>query len=280
MYTLRSAFIFFVSAVLLLCLTPALSGETLDFAVIQPGQPGTCQEAQPVMDALADYLGKKMGNGISIRGRYFNEVDRAVNFLKGTPPAWGIVRLGFYLKQARRFGMTALTSTRPGGYDKDVWRLVVKRDFQGRWESIRGKVLGNMLFETEAAACLLFGRPPERLPFALTGTFRPLRALRRVMRGKAAGAVLDGAQYRSLEALPLFKQVKVVHESGDLPKSPVVWFGPTDERSKRLTGVLMAMKEDKDAEVLLKLLQTDGFGPADRDLSGIGEGKRWMDCLR
>ncbi|MBW2596757.1 MAG: hypothetical protein JRC93_12470, partial [Deltaproteobacteria bacterium] len=151
----------------------AMPSEVLDFAVIQPGQPGTPQEAQPVMDALAAYVQKKMEPGVTIKGSYFNKLDSALDFLHNTPPVWGIVRLGFYSEHAIRFQMTALASTRPGGYNKDIWRLVVKKDAPEDWKSLRGKVLGNMLFETDAAACLLFGVPPAQLPFTLAGTFRP-----------------------------------------------------------------------------------------------------------
>ena len=259
---------------------PAISGEALDFAVIQPGQPGTSQEAQPVMDALSAYIQKKMGSGFTVKGRYFNKLDAALDFLHNTPPAWGIIRLGFYSEQARRFQMTALASTRPGGYNKDIWRLVVKKDAPEDWKSLKGKILGNMLFETDAAACLLFGVPPAQLPFILKCTFRPLRSLRRVAKGKTAGVVLDRSQYEALEALSLVKKIKTAHTSRELPASPVVWFGSPDDRTERLAAILLGMKEDRDAESLLKLLQTDGFGPADKDLPGFRRNEKGTECFR
>ncbi len=261
-------------------INPAIGGEILDFAVIQPGQPGTSQEAQPVMDALAAYIQKKMGSGVTVKGRYFNKLDPALDFLHNTLPVWGIVRLGFYSEQARRFQMTALASTRPGGYNKDIWRLVVKKDAPENWKSLRGKILGNMLFETDAAACLLFGVPPAQLPFVLKGTFRPLRSLRRVARGKTTGVVLDRSQYEALKVLPLAKKIKTAHTSRELPTSPVVWFGTPDDRTKRLTDILLGMKEDRDAQSLLKLLQTDGFGPADKDLPGFRRNEKEALCFQ
>ena len=280
MKQIRPASILFLIAIgVFVWSRPAISGETLDFAVIQPGQPGTPQEARPVMDALAAYLQKKMGPGVTIKGWYFNELDPALDFLHNMPPVWGIVRLGFYSEHAIRFHMTALASTQPGGYNKDIWRLVVKKDAHEGWKSLRGKVLGNMLFETDAAACLLFGVPPEQLPFVLAGTFRPLRSLRRVIKGKATGTVLDSAQYKALKALPLVKKIKVVHKSGELPASPVVWFGISDDRAKRLATILFGMKEDRDAETLLKLLQTDGFGPPDKDLPRFRRNGKGAVCF-
>ena len=51
-----------------------VSAKALDFAVIQPGQPGNSDQAQPVMDALALYLQKKLGDTVSIKGHYFNKL--------------------------------------------------------------------------------------------------------------------------------------------------------------------------------------------------------------
>jgi len=54
---------------------PATSADVLDFVVIQPGQPGAPQEAQPVMDALAAYIQKKMGLEGAVNGAYFWNSD-------------------------------------------------------------------------------------------------------------------------------------------------------------------------------------------------------------
>lgn len=258
---------------------PAITGDVLDFAVIQPGQPGTSQEAQPVMDALAAYIRKKMGPEIPISGVYFNELDSALDFLHNRRPAWGIVRLGFYSERAAAFQMTAIAATRPGGYAKDIWRLVVSSEGSGDWKALQGKVLGNMLFEREAAACLLFDMPAGRLPFRLEGTFQPLRSLRSVVRGGAAAAVLDRTQYEAVQELPLAREIKLIHTSRELPVSPVVWFGNPGNRARDLTAILLSMKEDGDAQNLLKLLQTDGFAPADPELPQYRLGRKGAVCF-
>ena len=69
-------------------------GGNLDFAVIQPGQPGTEAEARPVMDALADYIQRKMGSDIAIQGRYFNQLEPAMAFLTSSPPGMGNYTVG------------------------------------------------------------------------------------------------------------------------------------------------------------------------------------------
>jgi hypothetical protein len=275
----RSAICFLAATVVISWGAVAMAADSFDFAVIQPGQPGTSKEAQPVMDALAAYIQKQMGKDAAVKGTYFNHPGPALDFLNQTPPAWGIVRLGFYSAHARLFHMTALASTRPGGHPKDIWRLIVPGQGPKDWKTLTGKVMGNMLFEPDAASCLLFGLPAARLPFRLEGTFRPLRSLREVMRGKLAGAVLDRLQYEAVQALPLGKDIAVAHTSSDLPTSPVVWFGKTDERAGKLRAILLKMKRDHDAQTLLKLLQTDGFAPADPDLPNFRQTGEGTPCF-
>ena len=178
----------------------------LDFAVIQPGQPGTEAEARPVMDAFAHYIQQKMGSDETIKGHYFNRLAPALAFLESSPPAWGIVQLGLYAQHATDFQMTPVAATRPGGFTKDIWRLMAQKGVVSKWQSLNGKIRGNMLFEKKAAACLLFGLLPDRLPFTLEGTFRPLRSLRSLVKGKITGVVLDRVQYETVKTMPMGKK--------------------------------------------------------------------------
>ena len=85
-------------------LSPCLAtGERLDFAVIQPGQPGSPEQAGPVMEALAAYVKKKLDDVVSVKGEYFNKLEEALRFMEKTPPSWAIVQTGFYFCEARRF---------------------------------------------------------------------------------------------------------------------------------------------------------------------------------
>ncbi|MFP4086421.1 MAG: PhnD/SsuA/transferrin family substrate-binding protein [Desulfobacteraceae bacterium] len=250
-----------------------LCGEVLDFVVIQPGQPGDAESARPVMEALAAYVQKGFRSKVQVEGRYFNRLDPALAFLQDHRPAWGIVSPGFYVQEAARLNMTPIASTRPGGHETDVWRLMATKDGNDQWRTLTGTVSGSMLFETRAAACLLFGVPARDLPFTLAGTFRPLRALRKVAAGTLTGAVLDRRQYEAVQRLPLARKIKVIHTSGPLPPSPVVWRGPPDKRTGQLTSILLGMKADKDAQSLLRLLQTDGFARANRPLPRFAPGQ-------
>lgn len=276
-----SRFFFLVFLITALFLGPGKGqcGETLDFVVIHPGQPGTEAEAQPILDALGDALKGRLNLEIPVRGKYFNDLDKALAFLESHQPAWGIVGLGFFSAWAKRFSMTAIAATRPGGAQKDVWRLLVAKDGPDAWQQVQGQVFGNMLFDRLSAACLLFKRPLSSLPFSLEGTSQPLRSLQAVARGAEAGVVVDSRQFEAIQALPLRGDLKVIHTSPELPTSPVVWFGPPDDLSSRLAKALQDMVEDPDAAILLRNLQTQGFGPSDRDLPGLVLGEHHEKCF-
>jgi hypothetical protein len=248
---------------------PATAVDGIDFAVIQPGQPGTAREAQPVMDELAAYLRERLGTEPTLRGVYFNDLKEVLAFVDRTPPKWAIVSLDFYAEEGNRLDLTPIASTRPSGFEKDIWRLAVHKDAPDGWQTVQGKVRGTMLFDRQAAACLAFGCSLDALPFHLVGTFRPLQALRATARGKGTGVVLDRMQYEAMKSLPLASKIKIIHTSAELPTSPIVSFGPPDDLTNRLAGVLRKMKDDPEADQLLQLLMTAGFGPPDPALPTV-----------
>jgi hypothetical protein len=268
----------------LLVFYPGLSTaapQPMDFFIIQPGQPGSAEEARPVMEALAAYLQQKLGGEVAISGTYFNQTEQALTAIERSTPRWGIVSLGFFVENGGRFAMQPIASTRPAGKTHERWYLMVARGGAGTWRQLSGSVLGTMLFQQQSASRLMFATSREDLPFALEGTASPLRALREVAGGKKAGVILDQSQYQALQALPLFGKLEVLHRSEPLPTAPVVWFGEPDDSARKLTGVLQQMVDDPAAKNLLQLLQTEGFGPADPSLAGYvqeeGKGNRAIE---
>ncbi len=249
--------------------SPAQAGPS-DFLIIQPGQPGSPAEAQPVMDRLAAYLSKKTGE--TVTGKYFNLLEEGLAAVPAEKPGWGIVGLGFYAQYGKKFGLTPLASTRPSGRAKDVWRLVVPTNGPDDWRTLTGEVRGMGLFEKKAAPCLLFRGVtpvPASQPFTLEGTGNPLKSLRDAAKGKIAGSVLDQVQYDALASLPQAGELKTIHTSAELPTSPVVAFGPAGPAQSKIGQALTAMKADPEAAELLTLLLTDGFGPPDADLAKL-----------
>ncbi|WP_031482148.1 PhnD/SsuA/transferrin family substrate-binding protein [Maridesulfovibrio frigidus] len=236
---------------------------SLDFVILEPGQPGTSSDAQPVMDSLAEYISEKIGKPVS--GIYFNELEPALKYLEENKPAWGISGLTFFKSYADKFIMNPIASTLPQGLDKDIWRVLVAAEGPDLVNEIKGTVFGSMLYTPEARK-ILFGENVVDGPLVIEGTSRPLRMIRKVNRGKAAGVCLNAVQYSVVNSGEQFSGMKVVYESGNLPNSPVVWFGNINDDAFKLQGILLDMKDDPAAANLLKLLLTSGFGPADKEL--------------
>ena len=239
------------------------SAGSVNFVIIEPGQPGTSIDAQPVMDSLAAYVSRKLGKPVS--GVYFNELDPALKYLDENKPAWGICGLTFFKSYKDKYRLLPVASTLPQGFVKDVWRILVPSDGPDSVRDIKGTVFGSMLYTPEARK-ILFGKEQAEIPLVIEHTSRPLSKLRSVIKGKAAGVCLNVVQYSVVKGTDGFPGVKVVYESSKLPNSPVVWFGKVTDDVFRLQAILLDMKDDPAAAGLLKLLQTAGFGPADAEL--------------
>jgi hypothetical protein len=272
-----------VAAALLVAAAPAAAEREcplgMDFVVIQPGQPGSPEQALPVMQALGERLQALTGLDGPMRGEYCNTLKSALPLIEELRPAWGIVSLPFYARYARQLDMTPLASTRPGGENTDVWRLMSRKPGVEDWKDLTGTVSGTMLHLKHAASCLLFGAPADTLPFKLEGTSRPLSALQAASQGDAAGVVLDGAQHSAVGALPYAKPLRVVHASKELPTSPVVWFGNPDERAAALAEALQSMAGDEESAEVLQLLQTEGFAPPAEVLDNLITGDPNGPCF-
>jgi hypothetical protein len=131
-----------------------------------------------------------------------------------------------------------------------------------------------MLFEPDSAAWLLLKLAPASLPMHLEGTSQPLMAIRKNREWKIRR---DGdfrhcsgrPSLRRSKALPVAQQLRLIHQSSELTTSPVVSFGPVDDLVKSLVRVLLYMKKDPEGQVVLQVLQTDGFTPPDEGLKHL-----------
>ncbi|NDV22525.1 phosphate/phosphite/phosphonate ABC transporter substrate-binding protein [Desulfovibrio sp. JC022] len=248
--------------VLVLTLSSVAFAGRFDFAILQPGQPGTTAEAQPVMDELAKYLSAKLGE--NVKGVYYNDLNAALDYLGKNKPTWAISGLTFYKSYVDKFAMVPVASTLPQGMEKDVWRLIVPASGPDSPEKVQGTVYGSMLYTPQSLGILFSGNKSGE--FTVEGTHKALRMLRKVNKGKVSGVVLDAVQYSVIKDSSRYSNTKVIYTSPKLPNSPVVWFGNTSDDAFRLQAVLLDMDKDPAANDLLKLLQTAGFNPADKDL--------------
>ncbi|MGE4552963.1 MAG: hypothetical protein AB7D57_07615 [Desulfovibrionaceae bacterium] len=239
---------------------------SLEFLVMLPGRADRNQLASGT-EGLARWLGKRLG--LPVRGRVCADPDEAKAALAQDHPAFALVDLGFYVDQARAQGLRPVASARPGGFDADLWRLLVPADAaSGR---LAGDVEGTVLFSPRAAACLVLPGVHGDI-VRLVGVTHPAEAVRRAAAGEISGVVLDRIQFDAARAMPGFDKLAVKHATGNLPTPPVVWLGDGGELADRVAKALQAMGSDPAARQVLRQLELGGFGPPDPGLGALARG--------
>jgi len=242
----------------------AAAADSVHFLLIQPGSPGTTEEAAPLIGRLAEYLASHLPEGTAVAGLYLNSLDGVQAAIKQSHPRFAIVTLPYYLEHRAAYDWRPQLATRPGGYTEERYRLLVADgNPASTWRAINGDVAGTLCFTPEPVARLIFDLSADSLPFRCRPTDRLLRAARQVVRGELSGVLVTDEQYASLMLLPERKQLRALSTSPLLPTPLVVTFGPPDAPLDAVMQALAGMKNDPAARNLLTDLRTDGFGPVD-----------------
>lgn len=253
-----------IGAVLLAAGAPARAEQPINFLLIQPGSPGTTEEAAQLIGRLAEYLSFHLSKGTTVAGLYLNSIDAVQAAIKKLHPRFAIVTLPYYLEHRAAYDWRPQLISRPNGKTEDHYHLLVSRTNPiTDWTALKGEVAGTLCQTADAVARLLFDRPAATLPFHCRPTDRLLQAARQVGRGELTGLVVTDEQSRSLMALPEGESLQELRTSGSLPPPLVVTFGPPDAPLEAVIKALRGMKDDPTAHDLLDELRTDGFGPVD-----------------
>jgi len=259
-----------IMSLLLIAATAHAADDPLTFVLIQPGSPGSSEEAAPLMARWAGYLSAHLPGRPRVNGLYVNSLEQAKSVVQSkNKPHFAIVTLPYYLEQRGRHDLQPQLISRPGGKSDDRYRLLVATASPvANWRALKGDVAGTLCYNADAVARLMFRQPSfAALPFRCQPTDRLLRGARQVVRGELSGVLVTDEQFTSLMALPEGKQLRLLHASELLPPPLVVTFGQPDAALHGVIQALLGMKDDPTAKELLTELRTDGFGPL--DLAGL-----------
>jgi hypothetical protein len=231
------------------------------FLFLKTGEKFATQEAAgPSVAELTAYAGGKIG--AKFESRVMNDPKKAVEFCAASKPAVGIVTPGFYLTYARALGMEPLLETRRTGVAAERFIVVAKKD---AGDDLTGKIVAT----TFAAE--------ERYVIGVILQDKFGRELRLKPVADVEGAVFDlveGAKNAAdavlveQGALPLFKddpelgpKLKVVYESGELPRDLVVVFRPNvgELDVEKLKTTLKAMSADDAGKSVLRSIRVEAF---------------------
>lgn len=250
----------------------------LTLVVCSPGSPGTTEEAQPRMDALAAAVTAKAGT--PIEAVYEPSEASGASHLKSAGA--GLVSLPFFLKHEQELGLHArLQAVAKGRPPLDHWALVGAK---GRIKSaddlagfgivtsvgfapafVRGVVLGAL------------GPPPASAK--LVQSTSVLSSLRRAANGEPVAVVLDGTQEASLGTLPFAAKLEVITRSPPVPVALVV---TVDERIPAKTwgaveAALVGLAGDKPD--VLQAIELDKLAPLDEKALDVAR-KSYADAAR
>jgi len=254
---MHKLFTFTVALALALPATAAPASETL--VVCSPGAPGTTDEAQPTMDALASAISGKAK--IAIGAVY--EPSEHGGIARMQKAGLALVSLPFFLAHERELGLHArLVAVQKGRPALDRWALVAQKGRISSASSLAGfTILASTASEPAFVRGIVLGKLGVLPATAkLSTSAAVLSGLRHAADGSAVAVVLDGTQLAALASLPFKDKLEVATASDPLPAGIVATI------DARLPGTawtaIDAALRGLDARAL-DAVQLAGFQPID-----------------
>jgi hypothetical protein len=204
--------------------SPAAERAPPRLIIIQPGYPGSTQDARAFIATLSEYLESKTGlKGLT--GEYHNEAKPGLRAIKEDRPAFGMVSLGFYLEHRKALGLVARLQARP----KDRIVLIARGGDIKDLAALKGEaVAGGPLHEKAFLERIAFAGKADVASWDAQPTLQASRALRDLAQGKKYRAVvLTGRDFAVLGELYSGKTLEKVAESDYYPPALVVAFTGT-----------------------------------------------------
>lgn len=232
------------------------------FLICQAGSVATADDAKPYVDGFGKYLAKKLGWGADTWEVRF-ETGNCLGTLETWKPAYATIPLGDFLAAETRLGLKPLVLAKVRGKITTRYRLLVKKGTCAGLDALKGKILtGNMVGDAAFLSRVVFkGALDAAAHFVLKQKKRPLKAIRKVARGKADAALVDALQFDSLQALAVFRKLEVIFTSEPIPNLGLVHV----EGAAKATDVavfkdaLIAMCRDPEGGEICKTFALEGF---------------------
>jgi hypothetical protein len=163
--------------------------------IVQPGYPGSTQDAEGFMASLTEHLAAKAGlQGLA--GEYHNQPRSGLRAIERDRPAFGMVSLGFYLEHRKALGLRAFLRSKPP--DRIV--LVARGGDVKDPAALGGEpVAGGPLHEKPFLERIAFAGKADVASWEAKPTVQASRALRDLVQRKTYRAVVITG--RDLEAL-------------------------------------------------------------------------------
>jgi hypothetical protein len=186
---------------------------------------GSAAQAQPHIDALVGIAAAENGWG-SAKGKYVTRRKSADKYIDKKSPEFGIISLGGYLAMREPRGLVVIgvaDVARAGGR-----RYHLVSSSASGVSSCKGKKLAtNHASDRVFIDNVVAGGSFTLSDFTLVETRRPVQTIKKVIKGKAACALIDNAQLDELPHIDGAAGIKSVWSSKELPPMAVVSFSGT-----------------------------------------------------
>ena len=217
-----------------------------------PGEAGTSEEAQPLIDAFLDYLNVKIAPD-RLAGRYINTVEEGLSYIRTNNPCIGIVSYAAWMQNRQKFPKAAAvmsTLQTPGGGNTQRYALY------GSVESVSPKatVLSSEPLSAKFVKTELFPDIPDGASFKQSPQM--LFKLRAIGEGKSSYfAILTPSEAGALSRLsaPWASGLKRIALSKPVPTARVVLFDASFDASRIMAALEAAGSDPKAAEILSEL---------------------------
>jgi hypothetical protein len=222
-----------------------------------PGEAGTTEEGQPVIDAFLDYLSGKLAPD-KISGRYVNSADSGISYIRKEKPVIGIVSYSAWSQHKGEFpGATVILSTLPlpAGKRLEFYELV------GREDKIpaNAQILWSEPLSPGFIRAELFPLIPGDATFSQTPQM--IFKLKEIGEGRNNSiAILTPTEAATLARVSAAwaKGVKTITKSKPVPTARAVLFDSAFDATK-LKAALVGAAADPKAQEILEELRLKGF---------------------
>jgi len=240
--------------------------EALKLVIVSPGGPSP-KKVEKYIGQFTGIIADRVGIGEeSVTGRYFTDRKEALDYLDKNRDSFIISSLGFYLSQRKSLNLIPLARIELSAGSTQHFYLVVKKGVFHNLDELKGKTIsGSALYQDPRFLnrIVFDNRVDPSSDFILQPNPRTLSALRKLLKGKLDGVLLNGVQYESLKSLPFFKDIAVVYTSPVIPEVGLMMIDtPANRKLKdRLLTALISLSDSGEGTEAFKSFGMIGFRP-------------------
>lgn len=251
---IKTALFFFVA--MLVSKVALSAGETIVFWY--PGEAGTTEEAQPVLDTFLGYVSGKVKT-VELGGRYFNTTEAGLAFINKQKPSIGIISYSAWEANKARFPSAKVwlaTNPLPHGQKQENYMLAGKGPVPNANVTVfSSEPLDNEFIKNQLGFTQLKDFKPQP-------TTQILFKLKSIAEGIASGIAIlsptEGATFQKMSA-PWTKSLQIIAKSKPVPTARVVIFNPPLKDEANLKNIFLNLRNDPEAKEILEDLRLVGF---------------------